>query len=102
MPTGADRQIMDAHGGLGLGGGVDGTLPGKIFNFRFKFIAFKALLMGIISRSLSLKIRPLGLQIAIVPEQSADLAGLGFIQVSDDASVYMNYAEICSYTSQIS
>ena len=49
MPTGADGQRMDAHGGLGLGGGVDGSVPGKIFNFRFKFIAFKALLMGFIS-----------------------------------------------------
>ena len=44
---------------------------------------------GFISRSLSLKIRPLGLKIAIVPEQSVDLAALGFIQVSDDASVYI-------------
>ena len=106
MPTGADRQRMDAHGGLGLGGGVDGTIPGKFFNFRFKFIAFKAYLMGFISRSLSLGLLPghpgQGLKIAIVPEQSVDLAGLGFIQVSDDASVYMNYAKICSYTSQIS
>ena len=50
MPTGADRQRMDAHGGLGLGGRVDGNVPGKILNFRFKFIAFKALLMGFISR----------------------------------------------------
>ena len=51
MPTGSDRQRMDAHGGLGLGGGgFDGNVPGKIFNFRFKFIAFKALLMGFISR----------------------------------------------------
>ena len=60
MPTGADRQTMDAHGGLGVGGGgVDGTVPGKFFNFMFKLIAFKALLLGFISRSLSLKIRPL-------------------------------------------
>ena len=58
MPTGADRQTMDAHGGLGVGGGwFDGTVPGHFFIFRFKFIAFKALLIGFISRSLSLKIR---------------------------------------------
>ena len=56
MPTGADRQRMD---GLGWGGGVDGTVPGKFFNFRFKFITFKALLMDFISKSFSLKIRPL-------------------------------------------
>ena len=49
MPTGADRQRVDANGGLGLGGGPR-NVPGKIFNFRFKFIAFKALLMGFISR----------------------------------------------------
>ena len=48
---------------------------------------------GFISRSLSLKIRPLGLKIAIVPERSVDLAALGFIQVSDDASVYIY--ELC-------
>ena len=60
MPTGADTQTMDAHGGLGVGGGgFDGTVPGRFFIFRFKFIAFKALLMCFISRSLSLKIRPL-------------------------------------------
>ena len=44
------------HGGGG-GGGYDGTLPGKFCIFRFKFIAFKAMLMCFISRSLSLKIR---------------------------------------------
>ena len=33
MPTGADRQTMDTHGGLGVGeGGFDGTIPG-IFLF---------------------------------------------------------------------
>ena len=71
-------------------GGLEGTVPGKFFNFRFKFIAFKALLMGFISRSLSLKIRPLagqGLKIGIVPEQSVDLAGLGFIQVSTQIDI---------------
>ena len=52
---------MDAHGGLGVGGGSDGTVPGFFFIFRFKFIAFKALLMCFISRSLSLKIRPLAM-----------------------------------------
>ena len=36
------------------GGGSDGTVPGKFCTFRFKFIAFKAMLMYFISRSLSL------------------------------------------------
>ena len=58
MPTGADRQKMDAHGGGG-GGGSDGTVPGIYFIFRFKCIAFEALLMCFIYRSLSLKIKPL-------------------------------------------
>ena len=48
MHTGSDRQTMDANGGK-VGGGAR-NVPGKIFNFRFKFIAFKALLMGFISR----------------------------------------------------
>ena len=56
MPTGAERLKMDAHGGGG-GGVSDGTVPGFFLIFRFKFIAFKALLMCFISRSLSLKIR---------------------------------------------
>ena len=39
------------------GGGGGGTLPGKFCIFRYKFIAFKAMFMCFISRSLSLKIR---------------------------------------------
>ena len=31
----------------GWGGGAPRNVPGKIFNIRFKFIAFKALLMGL-------------------------------------------------------
>ena len=50
MHTGSDRQTMDANGGTGLGGVGARNVPGKIFSFRFKFIAFKALLMGFISR----------------------------------------------------
>ena len=42
----------------GVGGaGSDGPLPGKCCIFRFKFIAFEAMLMCFISRSLSLKIK---------------------------------------------
>ena len=45
----------------GVRGGGGSTVPSQdcFFIFRFKFIAFKALLMCFISRSLSLKIRPL-------------------------------------------
>ena len=42
MPTGADRQTMDAHGGLGVGGGgFDGTVPGISFIFRFCLLLLK-------------------------------------------------------------
>ena len=60
MPTGEDRQKNGCSWRpRGRGVGSDGTVSGFFFIFRFKFIAFKALLMGFISRSLSLKIRPL-------------------------------------------
>ena len=46
MQIDKEWMLMEA---LGWGGGPR-NVPGKIFNFRFKFIAFTALLMGFIFR----------------------------------------------------